>query len=304
MYGTIQTREFQHIMEEYYGDSLGFFFDEWVWGQNRPVYRYSWTKRSAGDGQYDIFLHVRQTQSSPAPNIFTMPIRIYPRIDGVDTVLTIWNDSREGDFHLVVNGNPTTLTFDRDYWILRDAASEVYRVNIITFSLPNGRQDSSYSEIIEAIGGTPPYTFSVVSGLLPDGLTLNSSTGVLAGTPTTPGQSSFTIRCTDSSGPAQTDDQGFSIEIAGFSGCDYFPGDINGVPQANGIDVTYGVAYLKGGSPPPVRCDNCPLSAPFYAAMDVNGTCSVNGIDITYFVSYLKGGPALMYCPDCPPANR
>jgi hypothetical protein len=87
-----------------------------------------------------------------------------------------------------------------------------------------------------------------------------------------------------------------------FSGqCQYVPGDINNVPPANGIDVTYGVAYLKGGNPPPVACPACPQPQPFYAAMDVNGTCSTNGIDITYFVAFLKGGPGLMYCPECPP---
>jgi M6 family metalloprotease-like protein len=89
------------------------------------------------------------------------------------------------------------------------------------------------------------------------------------------------------------------------SGCAYRIGDINNVAPANGIDVTYGVSYLKGGNPPPVNCSPpCPQPAPFYAAMDVNGTCNTNGIDITYFVGFLKGGPALMFCPTCPPAGR
>ncbi|OGC96567.1 MAG: hypothetical protein A2W25_00885 [candidate division Zixibacteria bacterium RBG_16_53_22] len=89
-------------------------------------------------------------------------------------------------------------------------------------------------------------------------------------------------------------------------GCDYIPGDINNFGGANGIDVTYGVAYLKGGNPPPIDC-NPPCAVaydPFYAAMDVNATCSTNGIDITYFVAYLKGlQPSLLYCDDCPPAR-
>ncbi|OGC91668.1 MAG: hypothetical protein A2W25_13295 [candidate division Zixibacteria bacterium RBG_16_53_22] len=87
--------------------------------------------------------------------------------------------------------------------------------------------------------------------------------------------------------------------------CPYIPGDINSSGAANGIDVTYGVTYLKGGNAPPDSCDCPPMTFPFYGAMDVNGTCSTNGIDITYFVSYLKGGqPALLYCEDCPPASR
>ena len=80
--------------------------------------------------------------------------------------------------------------------------------------------------------------------------------------------------------------------------------DVNGNGTANGIDVVYGVSYLKGGNAPIDSC-NCPPQAfPFYAAMDVNGNCSSNGIDITFFVSYLKGvQPALLYCESCPPAG-
>jgi hypothetical protein len=87
--------------------------------------------------------------------------------------------------------------------------------------------------------------------------------------------------------------------------CAYLPGDINSNGQANGIDVTYAVSYLKGGSAPLDSCDCPPLPFPFYAAMDVNGNCAANGIDITFFVSYLKGGqPELSSCPGCQPAAR
>jgi len=88
-------------------------------------------------------------------------------------------------------------------------------------------------------------------------------------------------------------------------GCDYVPGDINGNGSPNGIDVTYGVAYLKGGGAPRDSCNCPPIGFPFYAAMDVNGNCAANGIDITFFVAYLKQmQPAILHCIDCPPARR
>lgn len=90
--------------------------------------------------------------------------------------------------------------------------------------------------------------------------------------------------------------------VGGNSGCPYVTGDINGNGTANGIDVTYGVTYFKGGNPPPVVCD-CPGHGFIYAGGDVNGNCVFNGIDITYFVSYLKGGAPLTPCADCPPAG-
>lgn len=69
-----------------------------------------------------------------------------------------------------------------------------------------------YSETIGAQLGTPPYTFSVYAGSLPTGLSLNSSTGVISGTPTTLGTYSFTIQATDNL--LATGTQPFSITVA------------------------------------------------------------------------------------------
>jgi hypothetical protein len=105
------------------------------------------------------------------------------------------------------------------------------------------------------------------------------------------------------SSSSYTLEAGFWVGASQAGGCIYVIGDINGNHATNGIDVTYGVGYFKGGPPPPVSCPTCPESNPFYAAGDVNGNCVFNGIDITYFVAYLKGGAALRNCADCPPAS-
>jgi hypothetical protein len=84
------------------------------------------------------------------------------------------------------------------------------------------------------------------------------------------------------------------------SGCDYVVGDANDSGSLNGLDVTYGVNYFKGGSLPPYECE-CTPGNTWYVAGDVNASCNYNGLDITYLVSYLKGGPAPEPCADCPP---
>jgi len=48
-----------------------------------------------------------------------------------------------------------------------------------------------------ASGGTSPYTYAVTSGTLPAGLSLNTSTGALTGTPTAGGSFNFTVTATD-----------------------------------------------------------------------------------------------------------
>lgn len=50
--------------------------------------------------------------------------------------------------------------------------------------LPAGTLNVPYSYQLTARGGVPPYTFSIATGSLPTGLTLNGATGVISGTPT------------------------------------------------------------------------------------------------------------------------
>jgi len=83
---------------------------------------------------------------------------------------------------------------------------------ITTTTLPDATTTQAYSQTLAASGGTPPYgPWATVSGSLPPGLTLDSSTGALSGTPTTPGAYAFTVQVTDSA--AQTDTQALTIDV-------------------------------------------------------------------------------------------
>ena len=84
--------------------------------------------------------------------------------------------------------------------------------------------------------------------------------------------------------------------------CDYVIGDINNSGNLNGLDVTYGVAYLKGGPSPPDDCE-CTQGNIIFASGDVNNSCGFSGIDITYLVNYFKGGAEPVPCQNCPPTG-
>jgi hypothetical protein len=86
-------------------------------------------------------------------------------------------------------------------------------VLITTTSLPNAAVGTHYSAPVVAIGGQPTYAFTLVGGSLPAGLTL-AADGTISGTPTGPtGTSTFTVKVTDGSLPAQTATKELSITV-------------------------------------------------------------------------------------------
>lgn len=76
-------------------------------------------------------------------------------------------------------------------------------LTITTSSLPDGTVGSAYAATLAA-SGTGPFTWSVTTGTLPAGLTLNPSTGAITGTPTAAGTSNFTVQVAGSGGSTAT----------------------------------------------------------------------------------------------------
>ena len=85
-------------------------------------------------------------------------------------------------------------------------------VSMTTTTLPSATQNASYSQTLAAAGGAPPYTWSITSGALPTGLTLTPNTGVISGTPTGTGTSSFTAQVTDTN--SLTDSKALNLVVA------------------------------------------------------------------------------------------
>jgi hypothetical protein len=86
-------------------------------------------------------------------------------------------------------------------------------LSITTTSLPTGTVNTTYSATLQATGGIPPVTWSIVSGALPAGLNLDTSFGVISGTPTAVGTSAFTVQAADQSNPQLTATAALSITL-------------------------------------------------------------------------------------------
>lgn len=77
------------------------------------------------------------------------------------------------------------------------ATVECPTITLYGSALGDGSVGYSYSQFVHADGGQEPYSYSLFLGTLPPGLALGATTGNIAGTPTTTGHYSFTIRARD-----------------------------------------------------------------------------------------------------------
>ena len=164
-----------------------------------------------------------------------------------------------GDLKLLGNalqGTPQTAgTLSFTIQVTDNAGAQVSQAFTITInppslsittssSLPNGAVGASYSQKFGAVGGTPPYTWSLSGDSIP-GLTFSTSQVTLSGVPTTAGTYNFTLQAADSGGLTAT--RSFSLVIA--------PATLTitsatQLPDANlGAPYSYHMA-ASGGVPP------------------------------------------------------
>jgi len=102
----------------------------------------------------------------------------------------------EGDFTFVIQAKDRNGCIGTRQYVL---VIKCPLINIHPTTLPEGTVGKSYHKMINANGGNNPYSFTVVDGVVPPGLTLFSS-GTFAGTPTTEGTFNFTVQAKDSFG--------------------------------------------------------------------------------------------------------
>jgi len=143
----------------------------------------------------------------------------------------------------VLNGTPTSAGASNITIRATDNAvaglfvSKPFTLTIVTAiavttasPLPQGAPTIPYSQTLVATGGTGTYTWSLASGTLPNGLTLIAA-GVISGTPTAAGSSTFTVQATDTTVAGLVRQQSLTLVIV--SGITITNATLsNGVPQA------------------------------------------------------------------------
>jgi hypothetical protein len=155
-------------------------------------------------------------------------------------------------------------------WTIAQASTPA-PLTITTQSLAGGEQGDSYSQTLQAAGGTAPYSWTLASGSLPAGLALSSS-GTISGNPTATGVRAFAVQVTDSKGATASDP--LTIDIAS-SGSSPLAISTSTLPSGT-VDAGYSATLQATGGQAPYDWSVSSGSLPAGLSLDV-ATGSISG---------------------------
>jgi uncharacterized protein YjdB len=139
--------------------------------------------------------------------------------------------------------------------------------------IPSGTTGKEYSATLKA-NGTTPFTWSLESGSLPDGLNLDSSTGVISGTPTVSGTLSFTVKVSNTAGSSTAD---LKITIA----------DAGEKPSISVNDIPFGIQGKEYSAT--LKADG---TMPF--TWSVESGCLPDGLNLDSSTGVISGTPSVL----------
>ncbi|MFN8283295.1 MAG: M1 family aminopeptidase [Chitinophagales bacterium] len=114
----VTTKDFQHAIETVTGDSIGWFFDQWIYKMGHPVFEIT---KKYDTKKKQLILNVQQTQKIDSNNAYPQTIffkgKVAVEIDGM--IKEIWLKAQQNNtFIFVAPSKPKLINFDfEDTWI-------------------------------------------------------------------------------------------------------------------------------------------------------------------------------------------
>jgi hypothetical protein len=118
-HGNASTEDFRDVMEAASGIDLDDFFQQWIYGEYYPIYRYAW--HDSVPGTLDLTIEQIQTNTG----LFTLPIdvRVTTTTSTYDHV--VQNSLALENYQIPVTGDVESVVLDPDRWILREVETVV-----------------------------------------------------------------------------------------------------------------------------------------------------------------------------------
>jgi aminopeptidase N len=108
---TATTADFVQKISQAVGQDMGWFFNQWVYQPNHPVYANTYNITSLGGGEWMVGFKGRQTQSTPA--FFQMPVELkFTFSSGPDSTVRFFHGANNQVFEFRFNRQPTVVQFD------------------------------------------------------------------------------------------------------------------------------------------------------------------------------------------------
>jgi len=135
--------------------------------------------------------------------------------------MAVASTAAAGSYTITVTGTGGGITHTATVSLTVTSSTAALTLTFPTGSSANGTVGVAYSASLTAAGGKAPYTYSISTGKLPAGLTLNSTTGAITGTPTTAVSgtaANMTAKVVDSNGTSATASGAITIAASSKSG--------------------------------------------------------------------------------------
>ena len=147
------TADFVTKINQVTGQDLTWFFNQWIYQPNHPLYSNSYYFTDNGNGTWDARFTAKQTQSNPS--FFQMPVEIKIGFSGGgDTTLRVMNNVNNQTFVFTFSRQPVSLAFDPNNNIVLKTASII-----------NGIDENIYSAGSFSLSQNYPNPFNPVTSI-------------------------------------------------------------------------------------------------------------------------------------------